>query len=111
MVLALGLLAAVGSGVTAYSAVGPHGARLREDLRVRRLHAPGTDHVRLLIYDADGDGLFDTYAHMDGEMSLHNEVDADQDGVIEGWEYYYYSRGTVARVEYADLADSTHRTL
>ncbi len=96
-ILVSGLLAAAASGMLAYRISGPYGERTPDDPRVRRIVNPDTGRLRLLIYDADGNGRFDTWSYLDGERILRTEVDRDGDGVVDLWEYYDAS-GTVTRV-------------
>lgn len=39
-------------------------------------------------YDSDGDGRFDTFSYMDGPTILRIEIDQNEDGKIDRWEYY-----------------------
>ncbi len=41
-----------------------------------------------LKYDSNGDGKFDTFSYMDGATILRIEIDQDEDGKIDRWEYY-----------------------
>lgn len=97
VILVTGLIAATASGILAYRISGPYGERTREDPRVRRITDPATGRLRLLIYDADGNGRFDTWAYMDGDRLLRMEVDEDGDGVIDRWEYFRPD-GTVEKI-------------
>ena len=47
-----------------------------------------TGRLEKLKYDSDGDGIFDTFSYMDGSTVLRIEIDRDQDGKIDRWEYY-----------------------
>ena len=47
-----------------------------------------TGRLELLKYDSDGDGKFDTFSYMDGSTVLRIEIDRDEDGKIDRWEYY-----------------------
>jgi hypothetical protein len=47
-----------------------------------------TGRLRQLRYDSDGNGKVDTVSHMDGTRVLWIEIDKDEDGKIERWEYY-----------------------
>jgi hypothetical protein len=47
-----------------------------------------TGRLERLKYDSDGDGIFDTFSYMDGPTVLRIEIDRDQDGKIDRWEYY-----------------------
>lgn len=47
-----------------------------------------TGRLELLRYDSDGDGKFDTFSYMDGARILRIEIDKNEDGKIDRWEYY-----------------------
>jgi hypothetical protein len=47
-----------------------------------------TGRLELLRYDSDGDGRFDTFSYMDGARILRIEIDRNEDGKIDRWEYY-----------------------
>jgi hypothetical protein len=47
-----------------------------------------TGKLEVLKYDSDGDGKFDTVSYMDGARIVRIEIDRDQDGKVERWEYY-----------------------
>ncbi len=47
-----------------------------------------TGRLSLLRYDSDGDGKFDTFSYMDGTRILRIEIDRNEDGKIDRWEYY-----------------------
>jgi hypothetical protein len=42
----------------------------------------------VLKYDSNGDGKFDTFSYMDGATLLRIEIDQNEDGKIDRWEYY-----------------------
>lgn len=88
IILVTGLVAATASGIVAYTVSGPYGERNREDPRVRTIVDPATGRLRLLIYDADGNGRFDTWSYMDGDRLLHMETDDNSDGLIDRWQYF-----------------------
>jgi hypothetical protein len=44
--------------------------------------------LEVLKYDSDGDGKFDTVSYMDGTTIVRIEIDRDEDGKIDRWEYY-----------------------
>jgi hypothetical protein len=44
--------------------------------------------LEVLKYDSDGDGKFDTVSYMDGTRIVRIEIDKDEDGKIDRWEYY-----------------------
>jgi len=47
-----------------------------------------TGKLELLKYDSDGDGKFDTVSYMDGPRIIRIEIDKDEDGKVDRWEYY-----------------------
>src|SRR5437868_3635593 len=44
--------------------------------------------LQLLKYDSNGNGKVNTWSYMDGTRVLRVEIDKDEDGKIERWEYY-----------------------
>ena len=82
------MIIAVVAGIAAYKICGPYGEQCRTDPRVRRVYDSETGRLRLLIYDADGNGRFDTWSFMDGERLLRMEIDEDEDGTTDLWEEY-----------------------
>ena len=103
-ILTVGFVAAVASGVVAYRVSGPYGEREAHDPRVRRVVDPKTGRLQLLVYDADGDGHFDTWSYMDGDRLLRMEIDTNNDGVVDRWEYYR-ADGTLERVGSSSTGD------
>ena len=47
-----------------------------------------TGKLTLLKYDSNGNGKVDTFSYMDGARVVRIEIDKDEDGKIERWEYY-----------------------
>ena len=47
-----------------------------------------TGKLEVIKYDSDGDGKFDTVSYMDGPRIVRIEIDKDQDGKVDRWEYY-----------------------
>ncbi len=47
-----------------------------------------TGRLQLLKYDANGNGRPDTFSYMEGARVLRIEIDKDEDGKIDRWEYY-----------------------
>jgi hypothetical protein len=47
-----------------------------------------TGKLQLLNYDSNGNGKVDTFSYMDGARVLRIEIDTDEDGKIDRWEYY-----------------------
>jgi hypothetical protein len=95
-ILITGLVVSVVAGVAAYRTSGPYGQAGLEDPRVRRFF-DAAGRIRMLVYDADGDGRFDTWSYMDGQRLLRIEIDEDDDGLIDRWEYFAPD-GSVERV-------------
>jgi len=58
------------------------------DRKVDSVYNKKTGRLELLKYDSDGDGKFDTFSYMDGSTVLRIEIDRDEDGKIDRWEYY-----------------------
>jgi hypothetical protein len=49
---------------------------------------PQTGKLRLLKYDSDGNGKVDTVSYMDGSRVVKIEIDKDEDGKVDRWDYY-----------------------
>jgi len=47
-----------------------------------------TGKLELLTFDRNKDGKTDAWSHMDGTRLVRAEIDTDNDGVIDRWEYY-----------------------
>ena len=56
--------------------------------RLEPVYNKKTGRLEQLKYDSDGDGKFDTFSYMDGSTILRIEIDRDEDGTIDRWEYY-----------------------
>lgn len=97
-ILVTGLVLAIVSGFVAYRIGGPHGERLEDDPRVRRVFDEETGAIEMLSYDIDGDLRVDTWSYMDGEMAIRTEYDVDGDGRVDHWEYFR-TDGTTARLD------------
>lgn len=63
-----------------------------------------TGRLRLLKYDADGDGKVDTVSYMDGARILRIEIDEDGDGQVDRWEHYGQD-GRVEKVGFSRAGD------
>jgi uncharacterized protein YuzE len=59
-----------------------------ETRRIEPVYDPKTGKLQLLKYDSNGNGVIDTWSYMDGARAVRIEIDADEDGKIERWEYY-----------------------
>src|SRR5437667_5529376 len=80
LVLALGLtalFAAACGGVDDVSANGHIQAKYDDNGRLKQL-----------FYDRNKNGRVDTVAFMDGARFLRIEIDSDENGVVDRWEYY-----------------------
>jgi hypothetical protein len=96
-ILVCGFAIAAITGVAAYRISGPYGERANEDPRVRRFVDPKTGRLRLLVYDANGNGRFDTWSYMDGGRALRMEIDDDEDGRMDRW-VHFRADGTVEKI-------------
>jgi len=47
-----------------------------------------TGSLQMLTVDSNGNGKPDTWSHMEGSRITRIEIDADEDGAIDRWEYY-----------------------
>jgi hypothetical protein len=56
--------------------------------RISPVYNAETGRLEVLKYDANGNGKVDTWSHMDGAKVLWVEIDTDEDGVVDRWEYY-----------------------
>ncbi len=55
---------------------------------VQAVYDDETGRLRQLSHDSDKNGKTDSIAYMDGTAVLQVEIDKDEDGKIERWEYY-----------------------
>ncbi len=63
-------------------------SRSAESRAIEPVYDERTGRLQLLKYDANGNGKTDTLSYMDGARVLRIEIDEDEDGRIERWEYY-----------------------
>ena len=70
------------------AAVLPGCQRRPETRRIEPVYDPKTGKLQLLKYDSNGNGVIDTWSYMDGARAVRIDIDADEDGKIERWEYY-----------------------
>jgi hypothetical protein len=56
--------------------------------RLEPVYDKTTGRLQTLKYDSNGDGKFDTVSYMDGAAVLRIEIDKDEDGKVDRWEYY-----------------------
>jgi hypothetical protein len=56
--------------------------------RIEPVYDPTTGKLQLLKYDSNGNGAIDTWSHMDGARAVRIDIDSDEDGKVDRWEYY-----------------------
>jgi hypothetical protein len=56
--------------------------------RIEPVYDARTGKLQLLKYDANGNGTIDTLSYMDGARVVRIEIDKDEDGKTDRWEYY-----------------------
>lgn len=56
--------------------------------RISPEYSKTTGKLQLLKYDSNGNGKADIFSYMDGARVLRIEIDKDEDGKIDRWEYY-----------------------
>lgn len=59
-----------------------------DDERIEPVYDRETGRLQRLNYDANKNGKVDTVSYMDGARVVRVEIDQDEDGSIERWEYY-----------------------
>lgn len=67
-----------------YACAGQHDGKKQ----IEPEYDPETGKLKLLKYDSNNDGKVDTVSYMNGARILRIEIDKDQDGKTERWEYY-----------------------
>jgi hypothetical protein len=70
------------------SAVSAGCQRRPDPKRIEPVYDPKTGKLQLLKYDSNGNGVIDTWSYMDGARAVRIDIDSDEDGKIERWEYY-----------------------
>jgi len=68
--------------------VGCSSERTEARKRITPEYDKKTGKLQLLKYDSNGNGKADTFSYMDGTRVLRIEIDKDEDGTIDRWEYY-----------------------
>ena len=58
------------------------------DATIQPVYDPATGRLQQLRLDSDKNGTVDTVSYMDGTRLIRIEVDKDEDGRVERWEYY-----------------------
>lgn len=59
-----------------------------EKKNIEPVYDPNTGRLKELRYDSNGNGKVDTVSYMDGSRVLKIEIDRDEDGKTDRWEYY-----------------------
>lgn len=72
--------------VTASCAPDPERERLKATTKAT--YDKETGRLRELTYDANKNGVIDTWTHMDGTKVISSDIDKDENGKIDRWEYY-----------------------
>lgn len=62
--------------------------RSKEPSHVEPVYDKLTGKLQLLKYDSNRNGKVDTLSYMDGTRVLRIEIDQDEDGRLDRWEYY-----------------------
>ena len=55
---------------------------------VRAVYDKQTGRLQELIYDSNNSGKPDTWSYMDGTKVVRIEIDKNEDGLVDRWEYY-----------------------
>jgi hypothetical protein len=82
------MFVAMAAGCTGAAAPAPTPKELRIPKRVKAIYNEQTNRLEQLMYDSNLNGTLDAWGHMDATRVLWVEIDQDEDGVIERWEYY-----------------------
>lgn len=85
------------SAVCLAAGCGQDSGAARAEATTKPTYDPATGRLTQLTYDANKDGVIDTWTDMDGKRPLRSRIDRDQDGRIDRWEYYD-ANGRLARV-------------
>jgi hypothetical protein len=64
------------------------GAGGQTESAIQPLYDSATGRLQQLRYDSDKNGTVDTVSYMDGSRLLRIEVDSNEDGRVERWDYY-----------------------
>jgi hypothetical protein len=71
---------------------------------IEPVYDPHTGRLQLLKYDSNQNGRADTVAYMDGPRILRIEIDQNEDGTVDRWEYYDAAQ-KLTKVGFSRLAD------
>jgi hypothetical protein len=62
--------------------------RSRQTNAIETVYDPLTGKLQQMKSDTNGNGKVDTVSHMDGTRVVRIDVDNDEDGKVDRWEYY-----------------------
>ena len=74
------------------------------DDRLEPVYDSQSGRLQLLKYDDNGNGRAETVSFMDGSRVLRIEIDKDEDGKVDRWEYYDADRRLV-KVGFSQAGD------
>jgi hypothetical protein len=80
------LVLVLGAATVAFGCTDPEKERLRATTQAT--YDQKTGKLTRLTADLNKDGKIDAWTYMDGTKVLRTELDADQDGLIERWEFH-----------------------
>ena len=72
----------------------------------RPTYDQATGKLKELTYDANQNGIIDTWTEMDGARPIRSRIDRDEDGRLDRWEYYDAS-GALAKVGFSRRQSGT----
>jgi len=64
------------------------GSSRTDSKNIQPVYDPDTGRLKELKYDSNSNGKVDTVSFMDGSRVLKIEIDKDEDGKVDRWEYY-----------------------
>ena len=101
LIICVGFVAAVVSGVVSYRVQGRYGEVHEFDPRVRKEFDPRTGQLLSVAFDSDGNLRLDTWSYMEADRLIRMDVDDDENGTID--RRSFYSTGEVLdRTEHVD---------
>jgi hypothetical protein len=73
--------------------------------KIEPVYDRATGKLQLLKYDSNGNGKFDTFSYMDGSRVVRIEIDQDENGTIDRWEYYDDTGQKLVKVGFSRAQD------
>jgi hypothetical protein len=104
LILLCAVIGAMAAGCTSTAAPAPPNPAPRTPKRIKAIYNEHTNRLEQLMYDSNLNGKLDAWGHMDATRVLWVEIDQDEDGVIERWEYYGPDQKLV-KVGYSTTSD------